>query len=158
MNLREQLVQTWQGLLDSAVAWTPRLVLGVFLFFAALVVAKVTERILRGVLTRLKFDSIVAKVGIDQALQRIGIRQSINQFIPRLVYFLLLVLFARTAADAVGLTAISSAIGSFMGYLPNVVAALLILVLGSAAAQFAGSRATEHQDQQGGNHVDPGAR
>lgn len=142
MNVREQLIQTWQDLLTSVIEWTPRIVVGILLLVAAVVVAKLVERILRGMLTRMKFDSLVSRVGIDQALQRIGIRQSINQFVPRLVYFLLLVLFVRTAADALGLAPISSAIASFMAYLPNIVAALLILVLGSAASQFAG-RAVE---------------
>lgn len=143
MNLREQLIQTFQDMLQSIVALTPRVVVGVVLFLLALIVAKAVERLLRGVLTRLRFDSLMAKVGIDQALQRVGVRQSINHFVPRLVYFLLLVLFARTAADALGLTPISSAIASFMAYLPNIVAALLILVLGSAASQFAGRAVTE---------------
>ena len=94
MNIQEQLLQTWQDLVASAVAWTPRIVLAVVLVVVALVSAKVVERVLRGILTRIHFDSLVAKVGIDQALQRIGLRQSINEFVPRLVYFLLLVLFA----------------------------------------------------------------
>ena len=149
MNLRDQLLETWNGLIESVVAWTPRIAVGIVLFIVAIVVAKLVERVLRGVLTRLKFDALVSKVGIDQAIQKIGIRQSINQFVPRLVYFLLLILFARTGADALGLTPISSAIASFMGYLPNIVAALLILVLGSAASQFAG-RAVEEAAMNSG--------
>lgn len=149
MNIQEQLLQTWQDLLASAVAWTPRIGLAVVLLVVALVVAKLVERMLRGILTRIHFDSLVAKVGIDQALQRIGLRQSINVFIPRLVYFLLLVLFARTGADALGLEAISSAIASFMAYLPNIVAALLILVLGSAASQVAGRTVAEAAGNSG---------
>lgn len=143
MNLREQLIQTFQELLQSVIAWTPRVVVGLVLLLVAIAVAKVAERLLRGILTRIRFDTLMAKAGIDQALQRVGIRQSISHFVPRLAYFLLLVLFARTAADALGLTPISSAIASFMGYLPNIVAALLILVLGSAASQVAGRAVTE---------------
>ena len=149
MNIQEQLIQAWQDLVASAVAWTPRIVLGLVLIVVALVVAKVVERVLRGILTRIHFDSLVAKVGIDSAMQRIGLRQSINVFVPRLVYFLLLVLFARTGADALGLEAISSAIASFMAYLPNIVAALLILVLGSAASQFAGRAVAEAAGNSG---------
>jgi len=149
MNLRDQLLQTWQELLDSVVAWTPRIVVGIVLLIVAVVVAKLVERILRGMLTRLKFDALVSKVGIDQAIQKVGIRQSINHFIPRLVYFLLLILFARTGADALGLAPISSAIASFMGYLPNIVAAMLILILGSAASQFAGRAVEEAATNSG---------
>jgi len=94
------------------------------------------ERVLRVLLVRLKFDSLVRRTGVDNWLHRLGIRRSIEDFIPRVFYFLLLFLFARTAADRLGLEAISGAIGSVMAYLPNLIAALLILVFGSAAAQF----------------------
>jgi hypothetical protein len=65
-------------------------------------------------------------VGIDTARQRIGLRQQLNLFIPRLVYFAILFVPAQTGADALGLTAISSAIGAFFVYLPNIIAALLL--------------------------------
>ena len=51
--------------------------------------------------------------------------------------------------DAMGLAAISSAIGSFMAYLPNIISALLILILGSAAAQFAGKAVAEAAGNSG---------
>ena len=142
-QIRDQLVATYQGVVASLIAWTPRVLLAIVLIVVALVVAKVVERVLRTIMVRLRFDSLITRVGIDQAIQRIGIRESLNQVVPRLVYYLLLVLFAKTAADSMGLVAISDAIGAFMGYLPNIVAALLIMVLGSAAAQFAGRTVSE---------------
>ena len=142
-QIRDQFVTVYQGVVDSLIAWTPRVLLAVALILAALVAARVVERILRGLLVRLRFDSLLERVGIDQALQRVGIRESLNVVVPRIVYYLLLILFARTAADAMGLTAISDAIATFMGYVPNLVAALLILILGTAAAQFAGRTVAE---------------
>jgi hypothetical protein len=142
-QIREQLLTTYQGVVDSIIAWTPRVLLALVLLISALVVAKLVERVLRSIMVRLRFDALVEKVGVDQAIQRLGMRESLNVVIPRILYYLLLFLFARTAADSMGLTAISDAIGSFMAYLPNIIAALLILVLGSAAAQFAGRAVSE---------------
>ena len=148
-QIREQLVATYQGVVESLIAWTPKVLLALVLVVSALVVAKVVERILRTVMTRLRFDALIEKVGIDQAIQKLGMRESLNLVIPRIVYYLLLFLFAKTAADSMGLVAISDAIGSFMAYLPNIVAALLILVLGSAAAQFAGRAVAEAAGNSG---------
>ncbi len=148
-QIRQQLLMTYQGVVESLIAWTPTVLLAVVLFISALVVAKVVERILRSVMTRLRFDTMIEKVGIDQAIQKLGMRESINVVVPRIVYYLLLFLFAKTAADSLGLAAISAAIGSFMAYLPNIVAALLILILGSAAAQFAGRAVAEAAGNSG---------
>ena len=149
LQVRDQFMATYQGVIDSLVAWTPRVLLVFVLVIAALVVAKVVERVLRTVMTRMRFDSLIEKVGIDQAIQRIGVRDSLNQVVPRIVYYLLLILFAKTAADSMGLAAISDAIGAFMAYLPNIVAAVLILVLGSTAAQFAGRAVTQAATNSG---------
>lgn len=148
-QIREQLVMTYQGVVDSLIAWTPTVLLSLFLLVTALVVAKIVERVLRSVMVRLRFDALVEKVGIDQAIQKLGMRESLNLVIPRIVYYLLLFLFAKTAADSMGLTAISGAIGAFMAYLPNIIAALLILILGSAAAQFAGRAVAEAAGNSG---------
>ncbi len=93
---------------------------------------------LRAILTRLRFDALLERVGIERTMAKIGIQRPIKEILPRLVFYLLLILLARTAADVLGLTAISEAIGSAMSYIPNVIAALSILMIGGAVAQFAG--------------------
>ena len=127
----------------------PRVLTGLVVIVALVLVAKLVERLLRTLLVRVQFDALLAQAGIDKLLQRVGIRQSLNLVLPRLAYFLLLFLFARTAADAFGLTAISEAIASMFAYLPNVIAAVLILVVGSSVSQFAGNTVAQSAEESG---------
>src|SRR6476646_4143760 len=124
--MEQKLLQSFGGLADSVAAGAPKFAVGVLLVIAGFIAAKLIEVVLRYMLTRVRFDSLMEKAGIDKALQRIGLRQQLNVFIPRLAYFLVLFVLAKTAADALGLIAISSAIGAFFSYLPNIVAALLL--------------------------------
>jgi hypothetical protein len=139
----EKLTQAFQSLIDSSIAAAPRVAVGLMLVILGLVVAKVAEVSLRFVLTRIRFDSLMERAGIDKAMQRIGVRQQLNSFIPRLVYFLILFVLAKTGADALGLAAISDAIGAFFAYLPDIVAALLLMILGTSIAQFASETVTQ---------------
>lgn len=138
-----KLTQAFQSLIDSTIAAAPRVAVGLILVILGLVVAKVVEVSLRFVLTRIRFDSLMERAGIDKAMQRIGVRQQLNSFIPRLVYFLILFVLAKTGADALGLAAISDAIGAFFAYLPDIVAALLLMILGTSIAQFASETVTQ---------------
>lgn len=147
--MTERLMQSLRDLADQTVIIVPKILVGLMLLIFAIAVAKVVEWVLRAVLKRVKIDNLVEKAGIDKTLVRIGIRQELNQFIPRLVYFLLLLLFARTAADVLGLSAVSNALGSLFGYLPNLVAALLLLLIGSAAAQFIGHTVAQAAEESG---------
>ena len=109
----QKLTQAFQNLLDSVIAAAPKVTVGLILIVLGLVAAKVIEVVLRFVLTRIRFDTLMERAGIDKAMQRIGLRQQLNSFLPRLVYFLVLFVLAKTGADALGLTAISDAIGAF---------------------------------------------
>ncbi len=141
--MKEKLFSAFENLADSAITTAPRVMIGIVLMVVGLAVAKIIEIVLRFVLTRIRFDSLMEKAGIDKTLQRIGLRQQLNVSIPRIVYFLTLIVLARTAADGLGLTAISGAIGAFFAYLPNIIAALLLMIVGTAIAQFASQTVVE---------------
>ena len=141
-EITEKLLDSLRALANSAIEAAPRVLLGLLMILAAVLVAKVVEKVLRMLLVRIKFDALIQKARVDGTLQKMGIRRELDRLIPRLVYFLLLLLFARTAADALGLQAISDAMGAFFSYLPNIIAALLLLVLGTAGGSFAGQTIT----------------
>jgi len=147
--VKQKLLESFGQLGESIVSAAPKFVVGLLLVIAGIIAAKVIEIVLRYVLTRLRFDSLMEKAGIDKALQRIGLRQQLNIFIPRLVYFLVLLVLAKTLADALGLIAISNAIGAFFSYVPNIVAALLLVILGTSLGQFAGEMVTQSAQSSG---------
>ncbi len=139
LSIGEQLLNTYRDAIARAVAAAPKVVIGIVLVIAAIVFASIVERLLRSMLTRVRFDDVLARAGIDKSLQKIGVRQSLNLVLPRLAYYLLLLLFAQTGAEGLGLFAVANAISAFMAYLPNVITAFLLILLGSAAGQFAGA-------------------
>lgn len=147
--MKEKLVQAFTNLAESIISAAPKVAVGIVLFAAALLAAKLIETLLRSLLTRVGFDTLVGKVGVDKALQRLGLRQQLTFLLPRLAHFLVLLLLAQTAVDALGLVAISAAITSFFAYLPNIAAALLLLVLGSAVGQFAGQTVEQSAESSG---------
>jgi hypothetical protein len=147
--MKEKLVQAFGGLADSTIAAIPKVAVGILLVCLALLVAKVIEVVLRYALTKVRFDQLLGKAGIDVALQRIGLRNELTSLLPRLAYFLVLLLLAKTAGDALGIVAISDAIGAFFAYLPNIVAALLLLILGSTVGQFAGDMVAQSAANSG---------
>ncbi|MBM3763553.1 MAG: hypothetical protein FJW36_25385 [Acidobacteria bacterium] len=136
--MKEKLIQAFGNLADSAIRATPKIALGLLLLVFGLLVAKAIEVGLRYSLKKLRVDSLPEKLGVDSALAQLGLTPPLSFLLPRIAYFLVLLLLLNTAADALSLSAVSSAIGAFFAYLPNIVAALLLLILGSTVGQFAG--------------------
>lgn len=147
--MQQQLLRSFRDLQLTVVTAIPRILVGAVVLVVLVVAAKVVERVLRVLLVRLRFDSLLEQAGVDKVLHRLGIRQSLNLVLPRLTYFLLLFLFARTAADAFGLTAISEAIAAMFAYLPNVLAAVLLVVVGTSVGQFAGRTVAQAAEESG---------
>jgi len=147
--VNEKLLESFRNLVNFIVVVTPKVLVGIVLLTIGVLVAKLIERALRLLLVRVRFDSLIERVGVDRALQRIGLREQLDQFLPRLIYFLLLFLLAKITSDALGLVAVSEAISAFFAYLPNIIAALLLLILGGTVGQFAGQMVTQAAENSG---------
>jgi small-conductance mechanosensitive channel len=145
----KKLLEAFAGLGKSVVTALPKVAVGILLVILGLAAAKLVEVVLRAVLVRMRFDTLIGKAGVDKTLQRIGLRQPLTLFLPKLAYFLVVIVLAQTASDALGLLAISNAIAAFFSYLPNIVAALLLLILGTTVGQFAGQMVTQAAESSG---------
>lgn len=148
-GLQENLIRTYEGMVRSVFEAIPKVLTGILLLVASILVAKVVERVARMALRRIGFDNLLARLGFDKVLKRFGMDQPLSVAIPRLVYYMLLLLFGQTAAAALGLSPISNAIGSFLGFLPNLFTAFLLLLIGSSAGQYAGAMVTKAAREAG---------
>ncbi len=148
-EMRDQLIVAFRELGYSIAAGVPKAIVALIVLILAVFVAAIIARMLRGTFRRVGLDALAARAGLDQSMARLGVSSPLSEVLPRVAYYLLLVLFARAAADGLGLSSISNAIGTFMGYLPNVFAAAVILILGSTAAQIAGRAVTQAATNSG---------
>src|SRR5277367_2933351 len=148
-GMEKKLLEAFAGLGKSVVTALPKVAVGILLVILGLVAAKLVEVVLRAVLVRIRFDTLIGKAGVDKTLGRIGLRQPLTLFLPKLAYFLVIIVLAQTASDALGLLAISNAIAAFFSYLPNIIAALLLLILGTTVGQFAGQMVTQAAESSG---------
>lgn len=142
-GIDDQLRDIFRAMLTQVIGAIPRVIAALVLIAVAFGVAAIVERVLRVTLVRMRFDALLRRAGVDQWLQRVGIRQPMNDFLPRVTYFVLLFLFARSAAELLGLTAVASAIGGALVLLPRVLVALAILLIGGALAAFVGNAVRE---------------
>ncbi len=147
--LREQLLQTWHDLLTSIVDSLPVVLVGIALVLLALLIARLVRWGTRVALERVHFDRAIERLGLDRSLRQFGITKPLSQLIPTAVYWLLLFLFARTFADNLGLTPVSEALGTSLSYVPNIIAAIAVLLAGSLMAQFAGSGVAQASESAG---------
>ena len=129
MNSFTEFGETTAGFLPSLIATV--VILGVGWLVSRLVAA-VSER----VLLQLGLDRAAARLGISERLREAGVSLSPSYVVARLVFWVLMLTFLLSAVETLGLTAVTATIDRLIAFLPNVIAAGLIFVLGLLVARL----------------------
>ena len=132
--LEGQLLESIRGLVQWALAGLEILLLGTVLLVVAIVVAKVAEKALAAVLTRVGLNAQADRWGVTETLVRVGIRRPLTRLLGRVTFFIVLLFVAQIVADVLDLPQISALLGRLLAYVPRVLVAALILLVGGVAA------------------------
>ena len=148
-SLTTALTDVLRSLSGAVAAFLPKAVTGLIVILVGLLLAVMIRKAIRTLFSRLKIDDGLAKVGLADILGRLGLKDPPGVLLSQLVYYLIILLFVQSGAQAVGLVAVSDAITAFFAYLPNLVAALILLLIGMIVSQFAGSAVTRSARDSG---------
>jgi hypothetical protein len=110
-------------------------VFAIIILILALIIASVVKSLVLKALKALKFDQQLAKLGINDATTN-----SALTFIGKLVWFVVFLMFLPGVFSKLGLSSITSPITSlvstFIGYIPKIIAAGIIIAVGVFAADL----------------------
>lgn len=143
------LTSVLESLTDAIAGVVPKLLTGLGILLIGWLLAKASSRAISTAFDKLKINDLLQKMGFADTLKRLGLQDSPGDLLSRLTYFLIMILFVQSAAQTVGLDAVSGAIAAFFSYLPNLVAGLLVLLVGMAIAQFASGAVTRSARNSG---------
>jgi len=108
----------------------PKILLGIGFIILAFIILKVVNFILKKLLKLSKIDSLTTKLNEAELFGKSDYTVVPSKIILKFVKYLLILIFVVVASDMLGLKMISEGIGSFIAYLPILISALLIFVVG----------------------------
>lgn len=117
-------------------AQIPNIAAALLLLLVGLFMARAVRTLAERLLTGAKLDDATARVGINEILARLGLGKSPTYILSFLIYWFILFVFIVSAANAVNMTVISDLLERFVLFLPQLVAALLILFAGLLFGRF----------------------
>ena len=116
--------ETILGFLPNLVASVLVLVLGIFL-------ARFSKIVLERLLHLFKFEALVQQTGLESYLASSGYGLTFSKLISGTVYWLVILMTISSIADLLHLDIISELFERFVIYLPNVILAIIILIVGT---------------------------
>lgn len=123
------------GFLSSLLGMIPNVIWAVILLVIAFVAAKIVKSLVTKLLKAVKADKLFGKIGLDEKAADGAIT-----FIAKLAYFVTFLLFLPGVLDKLDMHSVSSPItdmvDSFLGFIPNLVGAGIIVAIGIFVANI----------------------
>jgi small-conductance mechanosensitive channel len=126
-------------IVTDIINFIPNLVNGLIILVVGYLIARLVRWVLATVLRRLKFDPLIERTGITGSLRGLGVKTPISEILAQTIFALLLLSFLITSTRLMGLEAVARLLEQLLSFLPNLIAALIIFMLGGVAAQFVGN-------------------
>jgi len=118
------------------VSFVPKLLAVLVILLIGWVVAKVARFAVRRLLDLMHFDRFAQKSGLEAFMSHSNLELSLSGIISQIVFWLVMVLFIITGANALGLTEVAVLLGQLANYLPHIIVAILVLIFGTLLARF----------------------
>ncbi len=129
----------------SLVGQLPGIVAAVIVLIVGGFVAVILGHALRVVLEKLKVDDYVSKARLSKTIGHTHVPAVAGEVFK----WYIIILFLQQAIALVNLGAISAVLGQFVGWLPSVIVATIIIIFGIAVANYIYYKMWEHSKQKG---------
>ncbi|RJQ13872.1 hypothetical protein C4553_02415 [Candidatus Parcubacteria bacterium] len=137
-------VQGWVDVVSASfvnlwsifIAFLPKLIGALIVFFVGWAIAVGVGHGVMRLIRASKLDNVLLAMGAEKAFTRAGIKVDSGRFLGEVVKWFLVIAFLLAASDILGLSEVSGFLREVLGYVPNIVIAVVILVLGVLVAAF----------------------
>jgi hypothetical protein len=133
---QEAFIASFQDLWFKFIAFIPQLLGALIILFVGLIIAASLGRITKKLISGLKVDTLIAKIGITKKFKEIGVQLNVSALIGWIVKWFFIIVVLVTVADILNWQQINSFLQDVALYIPNVLVAVAILVIGLIVGQF----------------------
>jgi len=134
------LSQSFSNLFYGLVAFIPNLVVAIVIFIVGWLVGAGLGRVVAQIVGALRVDQALKSTGLERLLSRAGLELNSGKFVGMLVKWFFIIVFLVASLDVLHLSTVNLFISDVvLGYLPQVIVAVLILLVAAVVAEAAES-------------------
>jgi hypothetical protein len=130
MEITTVVTGAWSAFGTKITAFLPALIGAIIIFVVGWIIARLAKLAVERLLKLIRFDRATEKAGVQEFLKKGDIVKAPSEIIGILAYWFLIILVIIASLDALGLPIVSDLLNSIFLYIPNVVAAIIVLILG----------------------------
>ncbi len=120
----------------SFIGFLPTLLAALIVFIVGWLISSALGKLANRMLKILKLDLLLTKIGFRKALAKSKLKLDSGKFFEELVKWFFIIVFLMTAADILGLYQVTEFLKEILYYIPNIVVAIIILLITVIVANF----------------------
>lgn len=132
----EALVGSFQQAFDQVIAWLPKVVGMMLVLVVGYIVARMLDRVVSTVSLKLGLERAAERSGLTASMRQVGITKNVPAILGRMVFWLAMCVFLTAACSVLGVQELSSAMQKIVDYIPNLLVATVVVVVGLLLASF----------------------
>jgi hypothetical protein len=133
---QEALRASFNNAFGQVISLLPNLVAMLVVLVVGYIVAHVFEKFTATLSQSLGLDKAADRSGLATSMKQVGINRSVPAIIGQLVFWLTMFVFVIGAFNILGLQAVSGAMEKIVAYIPNLLVATVVVVVGLLVAGF----------------------
>jgi hypothetical protein len=130
----EALRASLAGALNTFLSAIPRVIGFALVLIVGWIISSLFARGVQALLHAVKFNELARRSGFADFVQKMGVRNDSSGVIASIVKWFVRLITLVVAFDTLGLPAVSNVLQQLLLWLPNLVVALVVLVIGGLAA------------------------
>lgn len=132
------LTQSFQNLWIGVLTFVPNVIVAIIIFILGWLVGSALGRIVDQVVKSIKLDQGLKSTGLNEAIERAGFTLDSGVFLGGLVRWFFIIVFLVASLEVLGLTQVDIFLQTVvLSYLPQVIVAVLMLLVGAVVAEVA---------------------
>lgn len=136
IDWKDAIVDSTTNVLDRIIGFLPELIGVILVLIIGWVVAVLFERLIVRVLKMVGFGKLMEAIRVESVIKKTKFKTDSTKILGALAKWIILVIVFLAAADILGLTQVADFFSMVLGYVPNVIAAVAILLIGGVLAHF----------------------
>jgi len=138
------VIQTWTDVLTTSlqtlwvgfIDFLPSLLGAIVIFIIGWIIAVLLGKLATQIIRALRIDQILEKMGFKKSLEKANLKLDSGGFIGELVRWFFIIVFLMAATDILGLPEVTIFLRRVLLYIPQIIVAVLILLIAVLVANF----------------------
>lgn len=132
---KDTVIVSFQELWFGLGSILPKILAAFVVFIIGWIIAALVGKLVTKIVQALKVDSALSSTEVERTINRAGFTLNIARFLGGLVEWFIIVVAFVAAFDILGLTAVNQFLLSVLAYLPNIIVAVVILVIAAVVGE-----------------------